>query len=63
MIPEPSNQKGPDYYAVSSVLPSDVTLGGTCHLSYAGEELTKEELERRNVQYVGDQLVILDAYE
>ncbi len=62
MIPDPDSQKGPYCYAISSVLPSDVTLGGTRHLSYAGEELTEDEMERRNIQDVGDRLVLLEDY-
>lgn len=62
IVNEPNPEYYGDYYAVSTVRPSDLSLGGGRTLSYDPETdaLTPEEEEARDIAYIGDELIIIN---
>ena len=53
-----------DYYAVSSVRPSDAALTGGCRVSYKdAPALTTEEIADRDRLYIGDEVMLVDLQD
>ncbi len=50
-----------EWYAISSVRPSDIALGGNTHRSYNKETLSETEAMQRDALHVGDAIVLVDA--
>ncbi|MBO5552383.1 MAG: hypothetical protein J5966_10540 [Lachnospiraceae bacterium] len=53
-----------EYYAVSTVLPSKLALGGGCHVSYKDAPgLSEDEEKEANKLFTGDEICLVGFYE
>ncbi len=51
-----------EWYAISSVRPSDTALGGNVNVSYRGETLSADEVAERDTLYIGDEIKLVDSF-